>query len=282
MMKVEREAPQYVLPYMGWGRMADTAGMGEQVRVTIAARVSSEKQMTEGYGHAAQVAQLRELVKAAGWVVARRPDGSPAIYDAISEPRALAELAGWVDAPFAAMRHPDDGIAAAAPDLGLIQDRIASLSAEFESAQRRRDKSCAAFVEAHEADETVARGDYKKRLQLVAELEASLRDAEERYGFAQTTRGAALAVSLHDLRARSGSSSRGEGPSQRRSGNPPADRGRKPSADSKICRVHADPVQTVRRDRRPQPGSLRCVRSGRGCRSRGAVRPSRGAPPRDR
>jgi len=77
--------------------MADTAGMGEQVRVTIAARVSSEKQMTEGYGHAAQVAQLRELVKAAGWVVARRPDGSPAIYDAISEPRALASWpGGWM------------------------------------------------------------------------------------------------------------------------------------------------------------------------------------------
>jgi DNA invertase Pin-like site-specific DNA recombinase len=50
-------------------------------RVVIAIRVSTEAQVTEGYGHAAQLERLPHLVREAGWTIARRPDGSEAIYD---------------------------------------------------------------------------------------------------------------------------------------------------------------------------------------------------------
>jgi DNA invertase Pin-like site-specific DNA recombinase len=49
--------------------------------VVIAIRVSSEKQVSEGYGYAAQVEQLPKLVEARGWTLAKRPDGTDAIYD---------------------------------------------------------------------------------------------------------------------------------------------------------------------------------------------------------
>lgn len=49
--------------------------------VIISVRVSSDKQIEEGYGHEAQLAMLPRLVEEQGWVLAKRPDGSDAIYD---------------------------------------------------------------------------------------------------------------------------------------------------------------------------------------------------------
>lgn len=50
-------------------------------RVIISVRVSSEAQQEQGFGHANQLRRLPELVKEQGWEIARRPDGSPGIYD---------------------------------------------------------------------------------------------------------------------------------------------------------------------------------------------------------
>lgn len=61
--------------------MADEERMKRKPRVVIAIRVSSEAQVKEGYGHAAQAESLPKLVEAAGMVLAKRPDGKPAIYD---------------------------------------------------------------------------------------------------------------------------------------------------------------------------------------------------------
>jgi len=61
--------------------MGDTDRMGEKPRVIIAIRVSSREQRDEGFGYAAQVRRLPEIVDEQGWAIAHRPDGSPAIYD---------------------------------------------------------------------------------------------------------------------------------------------------------------------------------------------------------
>jgi DNA invertase Pin-like site-specific DNA recombinase len=53
----------------------------QPIRAIIAVRVSSERQMTEGFGHVAQLEALPRLVRDRGWQIARRPDGSEAIYD---------------------------------------------------------------------------------------------------------------------------------------------------------------------------------------------------------
>lgn len=53
----------------------------EPVRVIVAVRVSSEDQKTKGWGHVDQLQRLPELVAQQGWVLAARPDGTPAIYD---------------------------------------------------------------------------------------------------------------------------------------------------------------------------------------------------------
>lgn len=52
-----------------------------KIRVVIAIRVSSKDQVEDGYGHDAQVRRLPEIVEEMGWILSRRPDGSPAIYD---------------------------------------------------------------------------------------------------------------------------------------------------------------------------------------------------------
>jgi DNA invertase Pin-like site-specific DNA recombinase len=49
--------------------------------VIISIRVSSEAQQEQGFGHANQVRRLPELVKEQGWEIAKRPDGSPGVYD---------------------------------------------------------------------------------------------------------------------------------------------------------------------------------------------------------
>jgi DNA invertase Pin-like site-specific DNA recombinase len=55
--------------------------MDSRPSVIIAIRVSSREQMEEGYGYDAQVRRLPQLVEEQGWALARRPDGSPGIYD---------------------------------------------------------------------------------------------------------------------------------------------------------------------------------------------------------
>ena len=50
-------------------------------RVIISVRVSSEAQQEQGFGHANQLRRLPELVEEQGWEIAKRPDGSPGIYD---------------------------------------------------------------------------------------------------------------------------------------------------------------------------------------------------------
>jgi DNA invertase Pin-like site-specific DNA recombinase/predicted nucleic acid-binding Zn-ribbon protein len=50
-------------------------------RVIISVRVSSEAQQEQGFGHANQLRRLPELVQEQGWEIAKRPDGSPGIYD---------------------------------------------------------------------------------------------------------------------------------------------------------------------------------------------------------
>jgi site-specific DNA recombinase len=50
-------------------------------RVIISVRVSSEAQQAQGFGHANQLRRLPELVAEQGWEVAKRPDGTPGIYD---------------------------------------------------------------------------------------------------------------------------------------------------------------------------------------------------------
>lgn len=60
--------------------MVDNSGMA-RARVIIAVRVSSEDQKERGYGHANQLRRLPELVAEQGWELARRPDGSPGLYD---------------------------------------------------------------------------------------------------------------------------------------------------------------------------------------------------------
>jgi DNA invertase Pin-like site-specific DNA recombinase len=50
-------------------------------RVIISVRVSSEAQQEQGFGHANQLRRLPELVRDQDWEIARRPDGSPGIYD---------------------------------------------------------------------------------------------------------------------------------------------------------------------------------------------------------
>jgi DNA invertase Pin-like site-specific DNA recombinase len=52
-----------------------------QPRVIISVRVSSEAQQEQGFGHANQLRRLPELVEEQGWEIAKRPDGTPAIYD---------------------------------------------------------------------------------------------------------------------------------------------------------------------------------------------------------
>jgi site-specific DNA recombinase len=50
-------------------------------RAIISVRVSSEAQQEQGFGHANQLRCLPALVSEQGWEIARRPDGSPGIYD---------------------------------------------------------------------------------------------------------------------------------------------------------------------------------------------------------
>src|SRR5271154_2680670 len=50
-------------------------------RVIISVRVSSKEQQEQGFGHANQVRRLPELAKEQGWEIAKRPDGTPGIYD---------------------------------------------------------------------------------------------------------------------------------------------------------------------------------------------------------
>ncbi len=50
-------------------------------RVIISVRVSSKEQQEQGFGHANQVRRLPALVKEQGWEIAKRPDGTPGIYD---------------------------------------------------------------------------------------------------------------------------------------------------------------------------------------------------------
>jgi DNA invertase Pin-like site-specific DNA recombinase len=55
--------------------------MTARPRVIISVRVSSEAQQEQGFGHANQLRRLPELVQEQGWEIAKRPDGSPGIYD---------------------------------------------------------------------------------------------------------------------------------------------------------------------------------------------------------
>jgi len=50
-------------------------------RAIISVRVSSEAQQEQGFGHANQMRRLPELVLEQGWEIAKRPDGSPGVYD---------------------------------------------------------------------------------------------------------------------------------------------------------------------------------------------------------
>jgi DNA invertase Pin-like site-specific DNA recombinase len=50
-------------------------------RAIISVRVSSEAQQEQGFGHANQLRRLPELVAEQGWEIAKRPDGTPGIYD---------------------------------------------------------------------------------------------------------------------------------------------------------------------------------------------------------
>jgi len=59
---------------MDGGRMA-------KPRVIISVRVSTKEQQEKGFGHANQVRRLPELVDEQGWEIAKRPDGTPGIYD---------------------------------------------------------------------------------------------------------------------------------------------------------------------------------------------------------
>jgi DNA invertase Pin-like site-specific DNA recombinase len=50
-------------------------------RAIISVRVSSKEQQEQGFGHANQLRRLPELVEEQGWEIAKRPDGTPGIYD---------------------------------------------------------------------------------------------------------------------------------------------------------------------------------------------------------
>jgi site-specific DNA recombinase len=56
------------------------AGMSKP-RVIISVRVSSKHQQEQGFGHANQLRMLPLLAAEQGWEIAKRPDGSPGIYD---------------------------------------------------------------------------------------------------------------------------------------------------------------------------------------------------------
>ena len=47
----------------------------------ISVRVSSKEQQEQGFGWDNQIRSLPELVVAQDWEIAKRPDGSPGIYD---------------------------------------------------------------------------------------------------------------------------------------------------------------------------------------------------------
>jgi site-specific DNA recombinase len=53
----------------------------DKPRVIVSVRVSSKHQQEQGFGHANQLRMLPALVAEQGWEIARRPDGSPGIYD---------------------------------------------------------------------------------------------------------------------------------------------------------------------------------------------------------
>ena len=67
--------------YTRWGgKLMDGIRMAKP-RVIISVRVSTKEQQEKGFGWDNQMRRLPELVAEQGWEIAKRPDGSPGIYD---------------------------------------------------------------------------------------------------------------------------------------------------------------------------------------------------------
>jgi DNA invertase Pin-like site-specific DNA recombinase len=64
-----------------WGGMMLDGVEVAKPRVIIAVRVSTKEQQEQGFGWDNQMRRLPELVVEQGWEIAKRPDGSPGVYD---------------------------------------------------------------------------------------------------------------------------------------------------------------------------------------------------------
>jgi DNA invertase Pin-like site-specific DNA recombinase len=64
-----------------WGGMVLVGVEVAKPRVIISVRVSTKEQQEQGFGWDNQMRRLPELVAEQGWEIAKRPDGTPGIYD---------------------------------------------------------------------------------------------------------------------------------------------------------------------------------------------------------
>ncbi|PTL58663.1 recombinase family protein [Paraconexibacter algicola] len=119
----------------------------------------------------------------------------------ISERKALRELETWVDEFLAATDAEGwrDDLATVQPaDVGLLEERIATLAGALKKAKRAYDKAYSAWIDAEGRHEDQALVERDRRRDEVARIEIELQDAQERYGSLQTS--SALDVSLDELR----------------------------------------------------------------------------------